>query len=60
MKEWWKRKKAKTRRASKDYQHYTKWDVLVDILIWVPELIILPFRIIFWLVKGLGRFLDIT
>jgi hypothetical protein len=60
LKEWWKRKKAKTRKARKEYSAYTKWDALFDMLIWVPELIILPFRIIFWLVKGLGRFLDIT
>ncbi|WP_042225123.1 hypothetical protein [Oceanobacillus manasiensis] len=61
MKEWWKKKKARTRRARKDHNAYTKWDALMDVLFWVPELIILPFRLAFWLIRVvLGRFLDIT
>lgn len=61
MKEWWKRKKAKSRKARKDDAYYTKWDLLVDILVWVPEIILLPLRLLFWLLRAVLRgFLDVT
>ncbi len=55
MKEWWSRKKRKTRKHKKSKEDYTFWDIVFDVLFWIPELFILPYRIIFWLLRGLGR-----
>ncbi|SHG82537.1 hypothetical protein [Ornithinibacillus halophilus] len=55
MKEWWERKKRNSRKRKKESGSYTFWDFLVDALFWVPELLFLPLRIIFWLVRGFGR-----
>lgn len=55
MKEWWSRKKGNTRKHKKSKDDYTFWDIVFDVLFWIPELFILPFRIIFWLMRGLGR-----
>ena len=55
MKEWWHRKKSKTRKAKKNDDHYTFGDFLLDVLLWVPELVIFPLRMIFWLFRGIGR-----
>ncbi|MGM8216611.1 hypothetical protein ACLIA0_13715 [Bacillaceae bacterium W0354] len=55
MKEWWKRKKAKTRKSKKGNDKYTFWDFMLDVLLWLPELFLLPFRIIFWILRGLTR-----
>ena len=55
MNEWWERKKKKTRKNRKNNGDYTFWDLIVDGFFWVPELILLPFRIIFWLLRGIGR-----
>lgn len=58
METWWEKKKAKTRRNKKSHDHYTFWDGVLDVLFWVPELFLLPFRLIFWLLRGFGRVLD--
>ncbi|MED4531785.1 hypothetical protein ABET51_03780 [Metabacillus fastidiosus] len=57
MKEWWNKKKNKMRKNRKDNGHYTFVDFILDVLFWIPELIILPFRLIFWLIRGVGRFI---
>lgn len=43
------------RKNKKHNDHYSFGDFLIDVLIWIPELFLLPFRIIFWLLRGLGR-----
>ncbi|MFG6117836.1 hypothetical protein [Thalassobacillus sp. B23F22_16] len=50
-------KKKKTRRARKKKGDYTFWDGFFDLLFWVPELLILPIRLIFFLFRGLGKLL---
>ncbi|MGG3805455.1 hypothetical protein [Metabacillus fastidiosus] len=57
MKEWWNKKKDKMRKSRKDNGHYTFVDFILDVLFWIPELIILPFRLVFWLIRGVGRFI---
>lgn len=59
MTEWWRRKKEKTRKHRNDH-HYTFGDFIMDVLFWIPEIIVIPFRILFWLFRGLWRILDIT
>ncbi|KGR77917.1 hypothetical protein CD29_13595 [Ureibacillus manganicus DSM 26584] len=55
MREWWNKKKSKTRKNKKGNNHYTFFDFILDALFWLPELLFLPFRIVFWLLRGLGR-----
>ncbi|MED4399974.1 hypothetical protein ABET41_10410 [Metabacillus fastidiosus] len=57
MKKWWNKKKDKMRKSRKDNDNYTFVDFILDVLFWIPELIILPFRLVFWLIRGVGRFI---
>ncbi|HBT73311.1 MAG TPA: hypothetical protein DEB37_13985 [Lysinibacillus sp.] len=50
MKDWWQRRKGK-----KYHSGYTFLDFIFDVLVWIPELILLPFRVLFWLLRGIGR-----
>ncbi|BAC12940.1 hypothetical protein ACFQ4N_05215 [Oceanobacillus iheyensis] len=59
MREWWETKKAKTRKQRKDKEDYTKKDLVLDILFWVPDIIILPIRLIIWLIRGIFRWMDL-
>lgn len=54
MRDWWKKKKEKTRKYKKSKEDYTFWDLLFDVLIFIPELLLLPFRIIFWILRGIA------
>ncbi|WP_108671003.1 hypothetical protein [Peribacillus acanthi] len=55
MSEWWNRKKQKMRKYNKERNNYTFFDFIFDVLYWIPDLVFLPFRIIFWLLRGFGR-----
>ena len=55
MKEWWKRKKERSRKFRKRNDHYTFFDFVLDVLFWIPELFLLPFRLIFWLLQIILR-----
>lgn len=55
MKEWWDKKKSRTRKSKKSGK-YNALDFLLDAIIWIPELIFFPLRLAFWLLRGLGRF----
>ncbi|MED4452157.1 hypothetical protein [Metabacillus fastidiosus] len=57
MKKWWNKEKDKMRKSRKDNDNYTFVDFILDVLFWIPELIILPFRLVFWLIRGVGRFI---
>ena len=51
MKKWWYKKRKNQSRNS----NYTFWDFVLDVLTIIPELLFLPFRLIFWLLRGIGR-----
>ncbi|HHY73389.1 MAG TPA: hypothetical protein GX497_09200 [Bacillus bacterium] len=55
MKEWWNKKKEKMRKSKKKKGQYTFIDFILDVLFWIPEVLLLPFRMIFWLIRGIGR-----
>ncbi|MFC3041484.1 hypothetical protein ACFOGI_14645 [Virgibacillus xinjiangensis] len=55
MRKWWRKKKGQMRKSKKDKGDYTFWDGVLDVLLWVPELILLPLRVIFWLLRGISR-----
>ena len=60
MKEWWSRKKERGKREKKrrNLEGNSFIDFILEVLFWIPELIILPFRLIFWLIRGLGRLIS--
>lgn len=55
MKKWWYKKKNRMRKGKKNNGDYTFWDFVLDVLFMIPELFSLPFRLIFWLFRGVGR-----
>ena len=55
MRDWWNRKRAKMRKNKKNNGFYSFWDFILDVLLWIPELILLPFRLVFWLLRGIIR-----
>jgi hypothetical protein len=63
MKKWWQRKREGLKRRSEEGKAIF-FDFIIEILFWIPELLILPIRLLFWVFKGLGRvishILDIT
>ncbi|WP_047984152.1 hypothetical protein [Ornithinibacillus californiensis] len=59
MSNWWRRKKENTRKHRKG-ERYTFGDFIMDVLFWIPELVLLPFRLLFWLLRGLWKINDLT
>jgi hypothetical protein len=57
MKKWRKKMKEKRIKRRNQGEHFSLVDFLLEILIWIPELLIFPFRVVFWLFRGLGRLL---
>jgi len=58
--DWWKKQKEKTRKHRKIDDRYTVGDFLIDVLFWLPELIVIPFRIALWGVRAIWRLFDFT
>lgn len=54
MKEWWQSKKRKTTKR-KVNNNYSLFELLLDVLFWLPELFLVPFRLVFLLLRGIGR-----
>jgi len=50
------RERRRKRKREADPNH--KWDIL-DILLYVPELLILPFRLLLWIGRGILRLFQI-
>ena len=55
MSERWETKKEVRKKRRKYSDQYTFGDFMFDVFFWIPELLFLPFRLIFWLVRGIGR-----
>jgi hypothetical protein len=54
MKKW--RKKLRDKRKKRDHtERYSVWDVFLELLCWIPEVLIFPFRLVYWLVRGIGK-----
>lgn len=53
--DWWIKKKEKTRRYKKRRADYTLFDGVADLFFGLPELLLFPIRIIYWVVRGVGR-----
>ncbi|MBX8944400.1 MULTISPECIES: hypothetical protein [Lysinibacillus] len=57
MKKWLQERKNTRRREKRRNDQYSLIDLFLDVLGWIPELLFLPFRIIYWLLRGVGRFI---
>ncbi|WP_033826797.1 hypothetical protein [Bacillus andreraoultii] len=57
MKRWRKKREAR-RKLYKENDRYTLLDFILDVLFWIPEVIVWPFRLLFWLIRGLGRLIS--
>ncbi|EFI69337.1 hypothetical protein BFZC1_06158 [Lysinibacillus fusiformis ZC1] len=57
MKKWLQERKNTRRREKRRNDQYSLIDLFLDVLVWIPELLFLPFRIIYWLLRGVGRFI---
>ncbi|MCK1997378.1 hypothetical protein MPH47_09100 [Psychrobacillus psychrodurans] len=55
MSERWETKKKIRKNRRKYSDRYTFGDFMFEVFFWIPELLFLPFRMIFWLVRGVGR-----
>lgn len=55
MREWWNQKIARTRKRTKRNGEYTFSDFMIDVLFWLPELILFPLRVIYWCIRMMGR-----
>ncbi|SHN07450.1 hypothetical protein SAMN05216179_1758 [Gracilibacillus kekensis] len=53
----WKERKKRTRKYKKDSYEYTKWDMFLDMLFLLPELLFWPIRLLILLIRTIGRFL---
>jgi len=51
------RKRKERRRERKKLGVYNWVDMLFDILFLLPELLFLPFRLVFYLIRGMGKFM---
>ncbi|MGE7984998.1 hypothetical protein [Lysinibacillus fusiformis] len=54
MNEWWQSKKRKTRKI-KEHNNYSLFELFLDVLFWIPELFLYPFRLVLWLLRGVSR-----
>jgi len=57
VKKWLQERKNTRRREKRRNDQYSLIDLFLDVLGWIPELLFLPFRIIYWLLRGVGRFI---
>lgn len=55
MRERWETKKEIRESRRKYSDRYTFGDFIFDVFFWIPELLFLPFRMVFWLVRGIGK-----
>ncbi len=55
MKKLLQRNKSQTGKSNKSDKNYTFLDFIFDVLSCIPELIFLPFKLIFWLLRSVGR-----
>jgi hypothetical protein len=56
MKKW--RKRMREKRKSRNHgERYSVFDVLLELLCWIPEVLFFPFRVVYWLLRGIGKFI---
>jgi hypothetical protein len=53
----WRQKLREKRKRRAHGERFSVWDFLLELLCWVPEVFIFPFRIVYWLLRGIGKFI---
>ena len=51
-------KRKKTRKRKKNKDEYTFWEVILDVLFWITEVILFPLRILLWLFRASVRMIS--
>ncbi|MGR9049487.1 hypothetical protein ACQ4XT_12760 [Halobacillus faecis] len=59
MSQWLKSKKQVLKRRRQESEKFNVLEVLFELLLWLPELILFPIRVAIWLLKGLGRLIGL-
>ncbi|MFB5283442.1 hypothetical protein [Peribacillus sp. Hz7] len=52
-----KHKHKQKRAAKKKSSEGSWWDIVVEVLFYVPELLLVPFRLVWWGIRGLIRWI---
>ncbi|SFJ25136.1 hypothetical protein SAMN04487936_101446 [Halobacillus dabanensis] len=55
MKGWRRSKRKIFKHQSRREEKYKFFDLVIEILFWIPEILIFPFRLLFWMLRGIGR-----
>jgi hypothetical protein len=55
MKRWRRRMKEKRTKKRDNGERFSFFDFLLELLFWIPEVLIFPFRLVYWLVRGIGK-----
>ncbi|MEC3885324.1 hypothetical protein VKA52_16430 [Halobacillus sp. HZG1] len=59
MRQWLKSKQEVLKRRRQNTERSSVFDVLFELVLWLPELIIFPIRMVIWLIKGIGRMIGL-
>ncbi|WLR46375.1 hypothetical protein LC065_12365 [Halobacillus litoralis] len=59
MRQWLKSKKQVLKRRRQATEKWSVFEVLFELVLWLPELIIFPIRAAIWLLKGIGRLINL-
>ncbi|MEH6948991.1 hypothetical protein V7068_18355 [Bacillus sp. JJ634] len=51
------RKGKQKRVAKKKSSEGSWWDIVVEVLFYVPELLLVPFRLVWWGIRGLLKWI---
>ncbi|WP_186579416.1 hypothetical protein [Aquibacillus kalidii] len=58
MGKWREKRKARKQRRKNHHEGYSLLDGILDILFWIPEILLVPFRILYWLFRGIGKWIE--
>ncbi|MYL72318.1 hypothetical protein GLW00_15845 [Halobacillus litoralis] len=59
MRQWLKSKQEVLKQRRQNTERSSVFDVLFELVLWLPELIIFPIRMVIWLIKGIGRLIGL-
>ncbi|WP_147299263.1 hypothetical protein [Halobacillus trueperi] len=59
MRQWLKSKREVLKRSRQNADKSSIFDFLFELLLWLPELIIFPIRMVVWLLKGIARLIGL-
>ncbi|REJ10470.1 hypothetical protein DYE48_03020 [Halobacillus trueperi] len=59
VRQWLKSKREVLKRSRQNADKSSIFDFLFELLLWLPELIIFPIRMVVWLLKGIARLIGL-